>query len=223
MKKYKFPFIIIILLFATSCTSVRYSANFQRANVTSLGYTSPCINLYLISEGNVAEYSKNNSDSLQYKINNYLEYYKTTFKLFYIKSSKESEQNIRKSVFEICNLLYKNRRPDTIKLNNILLNQIDSCKERYIIFSAVNGYSRTKKNMINQEIQSAAIGILTLGMMIPLTNEGSSNLTIFVVDKESKKIVFTNRNYVKDKSPFFIATHQYQKLLRDFWEIEDDF
>jgi hypothetical protein len=222
MKKYKFPF-IIILLFATSCTSVRYSANFQRANVKSLGYTSPCINLYLISEGNVAEYSKINSDSLQHKMISYLEYYKTTFKLFYNKSSKESEQNIQKSVFEICDLLYKNKRPDTITLNNILLNQIDSYKERYIMFSAINGYSRTKKNMINQEIQSAAIGILTLGMMIPLTNEGSSKLVIFVVDKESKKIVYSNRNFVKDKSPFFIASQQYQNILRDFWEIEDDF
>ena len=59
-------------------------------------------------------------------------------------------------------------------------------------------------------------------MMIPIPYEGSSNIDIFILDKQVKKIVYHSNDFIQDKDPFKVSSSQLKDLLNDFWKIEDE-
>lgn len=64
--------------------------------------------------------------------------------------------------------------------------------ERFLVVTANRGFTREQGNYGKQLTKSLGIGLLTMGMLVPVSVKAKSNLSYFIYDRQQKAIVYYN-------------------------------
>jgi hypothetical protein len=108
----------------------------------------------------------------------------------------------RKELLGITNLYLRyatNKAKQKEVLQNFKISKnIDSLMRRdevdYIIFNIHQGFKRTKENYTKQSLKGAGVGLLTLGMAVPIYYRVNSFMISMIVDRKKQTLVFINHN-----------------------------
>lgn len=100
------------------------------------------------------------------------------------------EQQMNKSFFEILNIVERERKIKGIKLNDKLVNYLERKNTRYLILTFHAGFTRTQSNYAGQVAKGIGIGILTLGVLVPVPVKSNSTIICCILDTRNKNIAF---------------------------------
>ena len=64
--------------------------------------------------------------------------------------------------------------------------------QRYLLVTATQGFFRTENNYSNQLAKSIGVGLLTMGMLVPIATKAKSIICLFICDSQQKTIVYYN-------------------------------
>ena len=93
----------------------------------------------------------------------------------------------------------KNKGP--VPISPVLDSLLESRGYRYGMTLVATGHGRRKGNYGGQVAKSAAVGILTLGMYVPIPIKADLTLYALIVDSERDEVVFSDRTLPYEKSP----------------------
>ncbi len=166
--------------------------------IKELSYFEPCSYIQYIERGNKLVLS----DSLSFiaigKAESVLAKHKSTLRLSnkiewssqYQKSRVENELgylvqqiNLRKGI-------------EGITLTESIDKMLEKNGQRFGLATVVTGFSRKKGNYGGQVAKGLAMGVLTLGMIIPTPMKANVTIFTFIFDSENNEIAF----YKKSKS-----------------------
>jgi hypothetical protein len=80
---------------------------------------------------------------------------------------------------------------------------------RYVLATVRHGFTRTPGNYQGQVAKTLGIGLLTLGMAVPVSLKASAHLYAFVYDREEQRVVFFN-HVGQEREPLKEAALQQQ-------------
>ena len=74
-------------------------------------------------------------------------------------------------------------------------------KQRYCLFSFVQGYTRTAANNRGRIAKDLGIGLLSLGMVMPVSYQASTRVGVFIYDAELHAVVYHKVSIPAEKDP----------------------
>ena len=100
-------------------------------------------------------------------------------------------------------------------------------KQRYGLVSGVWGFTRTAANRRALIARDLGIGLLSMGMVVPLTPNASTRIGVFIYDAQTHAIVYYKSNFPTDKDPLAsngeVLDREFTNLLaKDFNLTESD-
>lgn len=87
--------------------------------------------------------------------------------------------------------------PVPFTIDSIIKNSHD----RFALATVATGFGRRKGNYAGQVAKSAAVGLLTLGMYIPVSVKSSLVMHAFIFDSEKNEIAFYKKSLPVEKEP----------------------
>lgn len=205
MHKFKLLFYSLpISLVFLSCVNEKYvSSDFKKSNNNKhIGIINPASKVDFIEEKNEFKVD----DELSNKASKVL-YHSISEMTGYQKSKKEIIVDIPtldilyKELFNLETLLVqapsrkdRNRLIKSYNLSESLLNVLEENEVDQLIIAYQLGFTRTKPNYRTQTAKGVGVGLLTLGVYVPMPIKYSSKVYVWTIDSETKKIVFHNKN-----------------------------
>ena len=102
----------------------------------------------------------------------------------------------------------------------ILDDLLNAESQRYVLVTAVRGFTRMEGNYGGQLAKTIGVGILTMGMMVPVSVKAKSDICMFIYDRQQKQIVYFNQtpqNAEQEPLSKTAVENQLRKLLaKDF-------
>lgn len=74
-------------------------------------------------------------------------------------------------------------------------------KQRYCLMSYVWGYTRTPSNYRGQVAKSLGVGLLSLGMVVPVANKAATRVGVFIYDAQQQAVVYYKSSWPAEKDP----------------------
>ncbi|GAA4359026.1 hypothetical protein GCM10023185_25240 [Hymenobacter saemangeumensis] len=74
-------------------------------------------------------------------------------------------------------------------------------QQRYCLVSCVWGFTRTPANRRAMVARDLGIGLLSMGMLVPVTPSASVRLGLFIYDAQTSAIVYHKANFPTEKDP----------------------
>lgn len=73
--------------------------------------------------------------------------------------------------------------------------------QRYGLLSYVAGYTRTAANYRGQLAKDLGVGVLSLGLLVPLTAQHSTKVGVFIYDAQTQAVVYYKASWPVEKDP----------------------
>ncbi|MCP9748442.1 hypothetical protein [Lacihabitans sp. CS3-21] len=205
MQKLKLLLLLLpITLNFASCVNEKYiSSDFKKSNNQKhIGIVSPASKVDFIEEKNEFQVdddlSKKAIDVVYHSISEMLGYQKskeqiivdfTTLDILYEELFK-----LETLIIQTPSRKDRNRLIKSYHLSETMLNVLEDNKVDQLIISYQQGFTRTKPNFRTQTAKGVGVGILTLGVYMPMPIKASSKIYVWTIDSQTKKIVFHNKN-----------------------------
>ena len=98
--------------------------------------------------------------------------------------------------------LLESRRKATMALSQPWLDTLLTArKQRYGLVSCVWGFTRTRANRRALIARDLGIGLLSMGMLVPITANASVRLGVFIYDAQTHAIVYYKTNSPTEEDP----------------------
>ncbi len=218
MKKISCVFTIAIGLallagFFSSCATQGFISNVTRTDIQQLSQFEILSNVGLIEESNKIVYDDSLTQVAQTLFETELAKEKTlpVSQTIVIEDSTICNQ-VRYEIFTLMNCLEMNIRPKNLPIPPTIDSILCARNERFGMLVYDWGYVRSSGNYAKQAAKSIAIGILTLGMMIPIYYKEMTRTGILIYDARNHNFayvatVFGESNPLEEKT--------YQRHVRD--------
>ena len=102
------------------------------------------------------------------------------------------QKQAKQEIYRAVEGLEKRHRLDTGAHLPILDGLLAVQNQRYVMVSATEGFTRTDANYGQQLAISIGVGLLTGGMMIPVSTKANSIICLFIYDHQQKVVVYYN-------------------------------
>jgi hypothetical protein len=190
----KNPFALMLLvLVAMSSCSGKYVSLTKQGKLQEVAHFEHISSIHLIEKGDKMVYNKALSDSATIIFNNTLQInnrVKVVKELSYTSDSQRNE-----AYTEMMKLMEIARRGQNLadyRITPTLDKVLEENNMRYGLITFAAGFTRTNLNYNKQLAKSVAVGLLTLGMFVPVSIQSTNNVYVMVVDSNSNKILFYN-------------------------------
>ncbi|RYU94012.1 hypothetical protein [Emticicia agri] len=214
--------VITISLLQFSCgTTVPQLSNRKPYEIdTAYVYHLPS-QITSIAKGNRQEFNELYSDStLKTRsriFNQHLPVYMTPISFDFTDSYEEQE--INKSFFEVLTAVENKRKIKGITLNNSLVSYLEANKMRYVILTFHAGFTRLQGNYGGQIAKGVGIGILTLGIFVPVPVKSNSTIICCVLDTKNKNVAFYRKRTAEVEPLEEKVISRQIKIILDSWLI----
>jgi len=74
-------------------------------------------------------------------------------------------------------------------IDNLLADQ----DQRYVLLTAIRGFTRTKENYRGHLAKAIGVGVLTMGVMTPVLGKAKSVISVLIYDRQQRQIVYFNQ------------------------------
>ncbi|MFC6225541.1 hypothetical protein ACFP2F_20010 [Hymenobacter artigasi] len=98
----------------------------------------------------------------------------------------------RQEIYRAVEGIDKRMRLDTGANLPTLDYLLSTQNQRYVLVTATQGFTRTPNNYSGQVAKSIGVGVLTMGMMVPIAIKAKSIICLFIYDRQQKAIVYYN-------------------------------
>ncbi|HEX8503838.1 MAG TPA: hypothetical protein VF630_00605 [Hymenobacter sp.] len=102
------------------------------------------------------------------------------------------QQQASQEIYQAVNGIEKRQRLDTGAHLPALDYLLAGRTQRYVLVTATQGFTRLEGNYGNQLAKTIGVGLLTMGMMVPVAVKAKSDICLFIYDKEQRNIVYYN-------------------------------
>ncbi len=82
--------------------------------------------------------------------------------------------------------VWKKKNPDRFKLTPTIDSLLDARNQRFALGAAIEGFARRQGNYGEQIAKSVGVGILTLGMFVPVPEKASLGVYAILMDAKNK-------------------------------------
>lgn len=119
---------------------------------------------------------------------------------------KRIESEVRK-LFVNANF---DRRIAELKLTPILDSVLEGNGKRFGLLAMTTGFTRRQGNYGGQVVKGAAVGILTLGMVVPSPVKANSSVAVMIIDAKQNSVSFYKTLTLSDVEPLDKDILRYQ-------------
>lgn len=187
-----------------SCTSKRYTAASHRAeNVTDVALLSPVALIGYIDRGNRVIPSDSMSSVTEFLLDSLASTSPHLPITHVLEISPDEQTGVLGEVSAIVRQAQARRRRDLspLPLPPLLDSLVEETGRRYGMALVATGFGRRRGNYGGQVAKSAAVGILTLGMYMPIPVRSNMTLYGVIVDAREDVVVFVDNAVPVERSP----------------------
>jgi len=89
---------------------------------------------------------------------------------------------------------------------------------RFGMLTVTSGFTRSRGNMRGQMLKSIGIGIITLGMVVPLPVTAHSNVYVMILDNKLDEVIYYKASSMNDSQPLRVKTlnRQLDQLYKNY-------
>jgi hypothetical protein len=202
MNRHLFLPLLGLLVAATGFVQ-RLAGGFRPADITEMVFVQPAAAVGIIAQGNQntpnPDASADASEALRQALLRHDE-------KLHLKSqlpTKDSllQRAVLRFTFQASRELAGSRkRPLPVSapwLDSLLTTQ----KQRYCLFSFVQGYTRTASNNRGRMAKDLGIGLLSMGMVMPVSYQAFTKVGVFIYDAEQHAVVYHKVSIPAEKDP----------------------
>lgn len=181
----------------------RSSTSFQPRDISEMLLLPPLGLVSSIGQGNRAVLDPDASVDAAEMLRQSLFRHDEKLKLVGEISVKDSttRRTIRYRTAKIVGQLQGNRKAAMAQPQPWLDSLLTARHQRYGLASCVWGFTRTAANRRALIARDLGIGLLSMGMVVPLTPNASTRLSVFIYDAQQHAIVYYKTNFPTDKDP----------------------
>ncbi|WP_216679797.1 hypothetical protein [Hymenobacter siberiensis] len=196
MQKMRYAVILVTLtglLSSCATTSGILRPGFQPKAILEMSFASPVVQVSTIQRGNQPEFNPEASAESVRLMRKLLVNHQVELHLRNELVIPDSlQQQARQEIYRAVNGIEKRQRLDTGAHLPVLDHLLASQNQRYVLVAATQGFTRLEGNYGNQLAKSIGVGLLTMGMMVPIAIKAKSDICLFIYDGEQKNIVYYN-------------------------------
>ena len=213
--KYLLKYSLLFLLF--SCSSAKFiSKSVKPFEVKEMDYFDPLISVKLINEENKVIINDSIIQKVKTKFNSVIgkfEYSKISDEIEFV--NLEEKANFNNLIAKFLESVRTSKDIDDVTIEPELESYLNLSKNRFVLVTSMNGFGRVKKNYNNELAKGVGIGLLTLGLYIPVPVKGNVNIQSLIFDKQRKRAVFVGNTMPNEDSPFNI-NHLEKQFINSF-------
>jgi len=203
MKNRLFFAVILILIFSSCARKTVFVSNVPPSEVRDMVVFEPISYISLINKGDKLEFSDSLSNVSKQLWLNVVEQnqYRLPIHNYYIEDdvyNKTGLQDEIRVLFEEVQALdkfYSIPIPPTIK------SHMDLSGSRFGMLTVTSGFTRRKGNMTGQMLKAIGIGVVTLGMVVPMPVAAHSNVYVMIMDNERDEIIYYKGSKMNESQP----------------------
>lgn len=203
MRRYLFLSALICLLTMATGFGQRASSGFRPADISEMVFLQPAGIVGVIAQGNQSipdpNASADASEALRQALLRHDELLHLKAQLA-IKDSLGQQAVLRLTVQASRELAGFRQRPVPLSapwLDSLLLRQ----RQRYCLFSFVQGYTRTASNNRGRVAKDLSIGLLSMGLVVPVSHQAATRVGVFIYDAEQHAVVYAKASILVEKDP----------------------
>ncbi len=196
--------ISISALLLTSCGAKKFLTSSTIPNeIGELNYFEPLSYIHYVEKGNKAILSDSLSNITFSRLDSILSNSKTTLPLAekIILDNDSIKVRVENELGNLSQVINQRRKLDGIEVTPVIDSILKKNKQRFALAIVATGFGRRKGNYGRQVVKGAAIGILTLGMLVPAPIKSNLTLHAFIFDSEKNEITFYKRSMPVQKEP----------------------
>ena len=179
------------LLASCATTSGIVRPGFRPDAIQEMPFASPVAQVATIQRGNQLEFNQGASSESERLMRKLLVRHQPELHLRDELVIPDSlRQQVRQEIYQAVNGIEKRQRLDTGARLPVLDYLLADQKQRYLLVTATQGFTRLEGNYANQLAKTIGVGLLTMGMMVPVAVKAKSAICLFIYDKEQKNIVY---------------------------------
>ncbi len=186
-----------------SCSSRHYTSSTKQDEMESLNYFEPFAYISYIEKGNQAFRSDSLSVITRQKTDSVLISTKAYFRLSE-KISLEDDFTRARVEQELARLslrIASRKKGEILPLSPVIDSLLAQGDQRFTLATVVTGFGRRKGNYGGQVAKGAAIGLVTLGMYMPMPVKSSLMVHAFIFDAQKKEVAFYRHTAPAEKEP----------------------
>ena len=179
------------------------TTGFRPADIQAMLFLPPVAVVSIVAQGNRSQYDPDASVDAAELLRQALLRHEDKLHLqgqLVVKDSAQREALPRFTIQTINLLESQHKRPLALPLP-WLDTLLAARKQRYCLLSCVGGYTRTPGNYRGQLAKDLGIGLLSLGLVIPITSKCSTRVNIFIYDARQQAIVYYKATWPAEKDP----------------------
>lgn len=187
--------LVLLPLIVLSACSGKFVSPSKTGRVQEVAHFEHIANIHLVEKGDQMVYNKEISDSATIVFNNTLRMnsqVRISKSLSY--SSDEVRTNADVEIMKLLTIAQKDANLTSYSITPTLDKILEENDSRYGLITFTSGFTRTNLNYNKQLAKSVAVGLLTLGMFVPISIQSTNNVYVMVVDSQSNEIVFYNKH-----------------------------
>lgn len=122
-----------------------------------------------------------------------------------------------KRFFEVINAVERKRKIKGITLNDTLVNYLETNNIKYAILTFQAGFTREQGNYGTQVAKGLGIGILTLGLVVPIPVKSNSTIVCCVLDTRNKNVAFYRKRTAEVEPLEEKVINRQIRIIIDSW------
>ncbi|MDB5267241.1 MAG: hypothetical protein JWP58_281 [Hymenobacter sp.] len=218
------PLLLCLLATATGFVQ-RFAGGFRPADIPEMVFLQPAGAIGVIGRGNRntpnPDASADASDALRQALLRHDEKLRLKSQLL-VKDSLLRQAVLRLAFRGSRELESYRKRPFSMPtpwLDSLLATQ----KQRYCLVSFVQGYTRTPGNNRGRIAKDLGIGLLSMGMVIPLSSQASTRVGVFIYDAQQHAVVYYKASIPAEKDPLagVVIDRELTDLLTNDFNLTD--
>ena len=218
--------IILFCIILSSCTATKpLTSSVKPTDVTDIKLLEPYSYISMIKKGNRGELDDSVSTISKKLV---LEIFATNSQQLPLSGDiflSDSATNIalEKEFESLIITADRNKNITNFNITPTLDNVLEANQTRFGLIVVCTGFTRTKGNYGKEIVKGAAIGILTLGMVVPTPIKAYSTMYAMIVDLKENNVAFYRKSFLRDMEPLDKATltKQYMKMFDGyFWNLQ---
>jgi len=184
-------------------------------------FTPPLGQIGLIEKGNSGSYDPTLSAKSTAAMRQILLQYKRELRLSGELSVPDprTQQRLTRETYRAINAVERQQRVGRPYELVVLDSLLDAQGQRYALLSAARGFTRVEGNYSNQVAKSVGVGLLTLGMYVPVPIKATSSVFFLIYDRQDHAILYYNHAAPLEAEPLdpAVLDKQMRKMLaKDF-------
>jgi hypothetical protein len=198
-------YIFGLALMLTSCATNQFlMSSVPSEDINSVDYFESIAYVQLIEKGNKSTFSDSLSTMTKNTLDSIIDSQQSKLRLDekILISNDSLRARVENELGYLTQSIFQQRKLDAIQLTPAIDSILESRNQRFAMATIATGFGRKKGNYGGQVAKGVAVGILTLGLVVPTPAKSNLTLYTYIFDSEKDEVAFYNNLLLdKEKEP----------------------